>query len=114
VERKVISLMIAMRKAKPRNAIGSGTSEAMENQNEQKDREDFEDPSTLRRTTTSATPIPLSIPPTMQDQMEFNQEPSKPKLQSIEAKQRHSLIQELWEMSQIVTKQGRFHMTSSY
>ena len=106
--------MIARRKERPRNTIGSATSAAMEDQEEQKDTEDFEDPTTPRRTTTSATPIPLSIPPTMQDQKQFNQEPLKPTLQSIDTKQRHSLIQELWEMSQIVTKQGRFHMTSTY
>jgi len=97
VERKVTSPMIDMRKEKPRSAIGSGTSEAIEDREEQTGTEDFEDPTTPRRTTTSATPIPSSIPPTLQDQKEFNQEPSKPTLQSMDTKQRHSLIQELWE-----------------
>jgi len=97
VERKVISPMIAMRKEKPRKAIGSGTSEAMEDQEEQKNTENFEDPTTPKRTTTSATPIPLSIPPTIQDQKGYSPELSKPTLQSMDTKQRHSLIQELWE-----------------
>ena len=97
VERKDISPMTAMRRKMPRNVIGNGTKEGMEDQEELKGMGETADPITPRGIRAMIQSIQCPILQTTQDLREYSPEPSKHIFQSMATKRKPCSIQEPWE-----------------